>query len=237
VNDQAMIVRDDAKLLVAYTQSAVALRDAALAGSALVGKVSNADENAAAVAAQTELQRVRSLAEKARTACKAPVIDFGRRIDNAAKEFWKELEPELLRVATLIGDFQALEAMKLREAEKLRQAELNRIEKERAEALAKAKSHDEADAIQEHFAEKARLEAPAPEPVRAEGQIVRTDWEITVTNPFELAKYHPHCVKIEPRLSEIKQLLNEGITVKGITATKVTKSGVRVGPAPKVIDV
>ena len=80
------------------------------------------------------------------------------------------------------------------------------------------------------------IEAQPVEAIRQKGQVVKEDWEISVTNPYELAKFHPDCVKIEALLTPIKQALNEGRTVKGITAKKVTKSSVRIGQQ-KFIDV
>jgi hypothetical protein len=236
----ALISRDDSARKVAFTAEADRLKNEALEVAALVGKVANADDNAAAVAAQMKLAEIKSLAEKARKAVKEPVLEFGKLIDATAKKFIAEVEDELLRLTRLIGDFQALEAQKARAAEALRLKELAEIERQKQEALAAAKSHDQVDAIQAHYnevaAQTAAVAAP-PAPVRAEGQVVRTDWEIIVTNPYDLAKFHPGCVNITPRLAEIKMLLAEGVTVKGITATKVTKAGVRLGSAPKAIEV
>lgn len=239
MSEHALIQRNDASLTASYTAEAVALKDSALSLSGIIGKVSNADENQAAVSAQYEIHKVRTLAEKARKAAKEPVLEYGKRIDAAAKAFMAELDDEMLRISRLIGDFQALEQMKARAAEQLRSQELAKIEREKVEALAKVTSHEQADAIQAHFSEQVQQTATvAPvAPIRAEGQVVKTDWEIVVTNPYELAKFHPACVKIEPRLSEIKQLLNEGITIKGITATKVTKASVRLGGERKAIEV
>lgn len=238
MNTAALIRRDDANLLVSFTEEAIKLRDDALALSGVVGKVTNAEEQSTAVLAQTELQRILNLAEDARVACKAPVLEFGKKIDAAKKAFVADLDAEMLRVSTLVGDFQAVEQAKARAAENARLAELSRLEKEKAEALAKATSHEQIDAIQEHYSNKIAVEAAPPAaPARADGQVVKQDWDITVSNPYELAKYHPACVKIEPRLSEIKQLLNDGVTVKGIVATRVTKSGVRLGKQPAAIEV
>jgi len=170
---QALIQRNDAALTVTYTAEAIALRDAALGVSGVVGKVSNPEENAAAVTAQTEIQKVRSLAEKARKAAKEPVLEYGKRIDTAAKEFVAELDEEMLRVSTLIGDFQSLEQAKARAAEQARLTEIAQLEREKAEAIAAAKSHEAVDAIQAHYAEVAQQTA-APviaAPVRAEGQV------------------------------------------------------------------
>lgn len=230
MSEQTLIQRNDSALTVSFTSEAVALKDSALALSGVVGRVSNADENQAAVSAQCEIHKVRTLAEKARKSAKEPVLEYGKRIDAAAKAFMAELDEEMLRISKLIGDFQTLEQAKARAAEQLQVQELAKIEREKAEALSKVTSHEQADAIQAHFDEQAQQTAVvAPvAPIRAEGQVVKTDWEITITNPYELAKFHPACVKIEARLSEIKQLLNEGVTIKGITATKVTKASVRV---------
>ena len=163
---------------------------------------------------------------------------FKKRVWKTRDDFLAELNSEMTRVSTLIGDFQTLEQAKARAAEVLRQNELSRIEREKNEALAKATSHEAMDAVQAHYNEVAAQTAiAAPAPIRAEGQVVKTDWEITVTNPYDLAKFHPNCVKIEARLTEIKQLLNDGVAVTGITAKKVTKAGVRLAPERAAINV
>lgn len=227
MSDHALIVRDDSKLLVSYTKEAEAMRDDALAIAGAIGKVTNAEEQQIAVNAQAEIQRVRQLAEKARKAAKEPVLEFGRKIDSAAKDFVSELDAEMTRISQLVGSFQQLEQMKMRAAEQARQEELTRLERERAEALSKASSHEAADAINEHFCTKA-AQLPVAESHRAEGQIVRQDWEISVKDIWTLARAHPTCVKIEPRISEIKELLKLGVKVQGITAELITKAGVRV---------
>jgi len=240
MSDNALIIRDDASRAIAFTAEANRMKVSALEVSALVGRVTNADENADAVAAQMELQQIRSLTEKARVAAKAPVLEYGKHIDAAAKKFLTELDEENLRVSRLIGDFQALEAAKLRAAERLRQEELNKIEREKQEALSKATTHESLEAVHAHFNEVAAQSSaamPVAASARVEGQVVKTDWEITVTNPYDLAKFHPACVEIKPRLTEIKQLLNDGITIKGITAVKTTKASVRLGATPKAISV
>ncbi len=225
-----LIQRNDSALSVQFTAEAAAQKNTALELSGVIGKVTTPEENAAAVGAQMELQKMHNLIEKARKAAKEPVLEYGRKIDVAARDFAAEVDEELLRLSQLIGDFQALEQARLRAAEQARRDELLRIEQEKAAAIAMAQSHEQVEAIVEHFGNKAALEAagPAPQAARAEGQVVKTDWEITVTNPYELAKFHPGCVNITPRLSEIKQMLNDGVTLKGVTARKITKAGVRV---------
>lgn len=137
-------------------------------------------------------------------------------------------------------------------------ADARRLEEERQKALAAATTHEdleraqaEADRKQRELqaaqqVEAARIAAEAaarqqavkiPDaPVKADGQSVRTDWEITITDIHALYRAHPNAVKMEPRLSEIRQLLDMGVKVHGVRAEKVIKSGVRVGKE-RTIDV
>jgi len=289
VSDQALILRDDSRLTITFKPAALEMRDRALELAALVGKVTDAASQEAAVAAQKEINNTLKLIEKARQACKAPILDFGRAIDDSASRFVVELKAEELRVAVMVGDFQALERAKAAAAEQLRQAEARRAEEERRQAelaairaaeaekakleaaerevarlaaaasskreqeilaqqraeierqkaAAQAKSHDELDRIQaQHSDAMAALSAaPTYQPVKASGQRVREEWSITVTDIWLLARAHPGCVKIEPRLAEIKSLLDAGAKVAGVTATRETRSGVSAGRARLPIEV
>jgi hypothetical protein len=286
MSDQAVIIRDDARLAVSFSQEALALKERALEVGALIGRVTDAMEQNAAVAAQTELQKILALAEKARKAVKAPIIDYGRKIDAAAEKFTDELKAEMLRISRLVADYQQLEAARVRAAEQARLAEaakleaerraaelaafreaelqkqrldaeaaelarnqaeaknaedrarceVARLELERQQALAQAASHEQLDRINEQHAQ-AVADLPVAAPVRAEGQRVREEWAITVTDIWLLAKAHPVCVKIEPRLSEIKQLLDAGVKVAGVTAKREIKAGVTGGRLRPAIDV
>jgi hypothetical protein len=233
----SLIVRDDSKLTVSFTEEAQKLKTSALESGALVGRVTNATEQEAAVRAQADLQRILGLAEKARKACKEPVLEFGRKIDATANAFREDLLAEMTRISTLVGSYQQREQARIRAEEQARNEKLLEIEREKAKALAKAKTESEVDAVQEKFNNKAAAMAPAPvEAPRAEGQRIASDWEVTITDIHELYRFHPNCVKLEPRLAEIKGLLNHGGTVRGITAKPIVKAGVRLA-GPKVIDV
>jgi hypothetical protein len=121
-------------------------------------------------------------------------------------------------------------------AEQARKAEEMRMEIERQRALSEAKSHEELDKINDAHC-RAVAELPVETAVRAKGQRVTEDWDITVFNVWELARMHPNCVKIEARLTEIKALLNLGHKVAGVTATPKVTAGVRLGPERKAIEV
>jgi len=226
----ALMVRDDQSRTVSFTQSALEAREMALAESGLIGKVTSAAQQESAVAAQAKLQQLITEAEKARKAIKEPVLQFGQLIDGKAREFKEDISEELVRLARLIGDYQALEQAKARAAEALRQEQLSHIEMDKLKAAAQATSHEQLDAINQHYNDKAAILAPVAAPVRAAGQVVKPDWEIKVNDIWMLARAHPACVNIEPRISEIKSLLNAGVTIAGVTATRITKSSVRLKP-------
>jgi len=233
---QAIIIRNDSQMTVSYSAAAVALKESALASGALIGKVTNSTEQAEAVPAQVKLQGIISLAERARKACKKPVLAFGAKIDATHDEFVADLLAEMTRISSLVGSFQQLEQAKARAAEQARNMELTKLERERAEKIAQATSDEAIDAIQEHYNRLAET-IPVHEPVRAEGQRVTTDWEITVTDIHKLYRMHANCVELKPRLLEIKNLLKMGVTVAGVTAKPIVKAGVIIPKDKAAIEV
>jgi len=306
MNNSELIIADKPTLPVfQIAPAALQLRDAALAGAALIGKVENAAQNEAAVKSHVELKRIVSSFEKARKVLKEPLLEAGRQLDRCVAKEIADVEKEIGRIATLSASFQLAEQNRIREEQELQRRELERIDREKqaeiarvareaAEAerkireTAESKAREEREAAeklareatnkkQREAAELARIEAEKRaalakaeaeriaienaaksaaemqriqeaadaakmaegkpiESTRTFGQVVKTDWEITVTNPYELAKFHPDCVKIEPLLTPIKQALNMGIAVKGIRAEKKITSGVRLSTS-KPIDV
>jgi hypothetical protein len=228
----------DEAFRVEFNPDAIAKRTDALEKSALIGMVTCAEQQDAAVAAQTDLHTLRQIAEKQRKDLKQPHLDVNRKIDAASKEFCGPIDEELIRIAGLIGDFQQLEQARARAAVKLQQENLSHLEEDRAAELAQAKSHDDLDAINEKYAEKtALLSTPVTAPARATGQVVKSDWDIQVTDIWALVRAHPLCVKVEPRLNEIKNLLDAGLTVAGVTAKRIQKSSVRSKREQTAIDI
>lgn len=181
-----------------------------------------------------ELAKQRA-AEAARQAEERRIQEERRQAELAAL---RAAESERQRIAA-----QEAEVARLaREAKsKAEQAALERqrIELERQKALAEAKSHDDLDRInaQASNAQAALAEQPKYEPVRAQGQRVKEEWSVEVTDIWMLARAHPACVKIEPRLTEIKSLLDAGVKVAGVRAEKVVKAGVMAGRQLAAIEV
>jgi len=238
MSDQALILRDDRALSCNFTAQAFVLKNAALDLSATVGRVDTAEQNEAAVKAQIEIARVLKLAEEARAAAKAPILKFGKAIDGAHASFVEDLKSEERRLMELTGSYQQLEQAKARAAAKAEQDRLTTLEKEKAQAQAKATSHEELEAIADRFNDRIAAEAPKPvAPPKADGQVVKNDWDFEVTDIALLAKAHWNLVTVEPKRGDIKALLRQGIKVAGIRAWPVVKAGVRLAPERPAIEV
>lgn len=213
---------------------AVTLRESALEKSALIGKVDSPTKQQDAVDAQLALKSVLNLLEKHRKLAKEPLIEAGRKLDNFVKSQSEELEAEGLRIATAIGDYQEAERERIAAAERLQNQKMTALEQERDMKLTTAQTVEEADAIREEFSNRAsEIKEPIRE-VKAAGQVVNDDWEITVTDMYALVTNHFGCVKCEPKLSEIKKLLNRGAKLEGISAKPIVKSTVRARPVKEI---
>lgn len=232
---QELIRRTD--LAITFTSEAEALKTEAIESAAMVVQVDSPLSQEFAVDAQKQCRRVLKLVEDARKEVKAPVIAFGKAIDDSAKDFVATVAKEELRIATLVGNFQQAEIAKAKSAEAVRVAELNKIEQAREEALAKANTLEEREQIREEHSQltQAMQQVPAAAPVRVEGQRVEEVWDFEVVNAHLLANAHPLLVKIEPRRREVIELLKTGTTIQGIRAWKSTKASVRLDREPKAI--
>jgi multidrug efflux pump subunit AcrA (membrane-fusion protein) len=108
-----------------------------------------------------------------------------------------------------------------------------RIEDEAKAAVERAKAEQER--AQRLADERAAMDRQMHAPAVAQGQSVRTEWQLDIVDIWALARAHPACVTITPRLSEIKALLDAGAKVVGVSAKRVTIAGVRT--AGRTIDV
>lgn len=265
MNNLALIPANGVELTIAHfptyqlTPEAIAAKESALEQSALIGKVRTPDAKAEAVRAQQSLKAIESALEKARVKLKEPYLDKGREIDAMVNEQKVELQKEFGRISGLVGEFDQLERIRVADEQRRQQAEADRIERERQAELAKiqreaaeaaAKATNDAQRAQaaaqaakqaeavEQAASNAKLIINQPITISsAKGQRTTSDWQIEVLNPFELARCHPNCVDIKPRLTEIKAALNSGVNVAGIKAERVFKAGVALPRAKDAIEV
>lgn len=241
----AIALRDDSNRSVTIAQTWTAERDLAVESASLICRVSSEFENTMCLDAMTRLKTVIKQTEEARKECVEPVWNFKQEIDSKFKSFSSPAQLEYNRIAQLAADFAELERSRLlaqQNADRLRlDAEASEREKERQKALAGAKTEGAQDAVNAHFNQLAQ-ESPqnlpvTPAPVRAEGQRTTFEWQITVTDAHQLYRFHANCCKLIPILAEIKTLLDAGIEVKGVTAKKVAKVGVRLGAPKALLDI
>ncbi len=172
--------------------------------------------------------------------------DAARRLEEEKLETERKVEIQRTIDAQRIEqeklDQQAQEAAERLNAAKTakakEKAQADQIEIDRQKQLSLATSHGALDAINEHHAKQMADLPSVVAPVRATGQVVKDDWKIEVIGDgWLLAVSHRSCVKIEPRLTEIKELLRLGTEVKGIVATPITVAGVRAGKQQRALDV
>ena len=227
--------RDDTALSVSALELARQLSENALAMASLIGVVETPQQQERAVAVQVELKSYLDAVERSRKFVKQPVWDLGVKIDALANELSKDVKAEMVRVSVLVGEFQFAEAQRVRAVEAARLRDISEMELNRQIELSKAKTPEQAEVVQEKYnAQAAAL--PVASAARVEGQTVTPDWEVKVSDAWLLARSHPSCVDIVPRIGEIKALLKAGVKVQGIIATPITKAGVRV-PRHKAIEV
>ena len=159
-------------LIVATTQvlpkfqlnpEAVEAKELALVHSALIGKVTNAKENDAAVEAMKRLKSLSLGFERERKAHKEPLLEAGRQLDRTVAVEREEIDRELGRIENLVKDFVIAEQRRVREEQEAQQRELERIEREKQaelkriadeQAAAERKAREEREA-----AERAAREA------------------------------------------------------------------------------
>jgi hypothetical protein len=232
-----LIIRDDSALTISFTTEAETMRAEALESSALISKVESADDNKRAVAAQQKLLTLCRAVEKARKAVKEPVLNLGRTIDMRADSFIAEVKDEGMRLAKVINDFQEKERVRMVAEQQLQNAAISTLEREMNEKITCADTIEEQERIREEYAERQRMASSASTaPARAHAQIVKTEWEITVTDLHQLYRNHSHCVELKPRLSEIKALLDSGVTVHGVRAERKAKATVRSEKPQKALE-
>lgn len=128
------------------------------------------------------------------------------------------------------------EAKAARNAQEAAAAEARRVaaEKAAAEAAERAKEFAAAEAAQRAEA----IKPAAVAPVRAQGQTVRTEPEITRINDWVLAKARPDLVRrLEFDMLAIKECLKRGDKLPGVEWREKIISGVRGNTAQPAIDV
>lgn len=149
-----LFVRDGLEVIL--DPGAIARRAEVLGEADMINRCDNAAQQELAVEVQANLVRFSKDAEAARIEFKKPYWNACCRIDEEHGNFSSPVDVQIHRVSKLIGNFQALERSKARDAESARVKKLGEIERQRLEELAKVQSHDERDAVAEKHSDAAR---------------------------------------------------------------------------------
>lgn len=144
-----------------------------------------------------------------------------------------ELEQRKLNAEMADARRLAAAAKNAVDAEKARVLQME-IERERK--VSQAKSLEQMETIRANSQEEIAA-LPVATAARVKGQRVDEEWKITVTDVWALARAHPMCVNIEPRLTDIKMILNSGRSVAGVIAKREIKASVRAGTGRAAIEV
>lgn len=212
---EAMILAGNGYQLT-IAPEAMALRERALTKAAEVVSVTNPEESFVAGHRVREMAALRNIVERSRKMVKEPVLEVGRKIDQAAKDFIADVVVEETRIKALIEDHarKVAEERRIAEEAERRAAEEARAAREAAEAAREAaeKTGRIADVVLAREAERSRLEALAARREAADEthaakqpDEVRWTWDFEVTDLETVRRSDAALVRIEPNVSEIKR--------------------------------
>ena len=124
MSHEISLIKADQAFVPKFTLTVAAneQKEMALFKSALIGKVTNATENTAAVEAMKGLKSLSLTFERERKALKEPLLEAGRQLDRAVNLEREELERELGRVECLVKDFVLEEQRRVREEQEAQRA-------------------------------------------------------------------------------------------------------------------
>jgi hypothetical protein len=224
---------DLARVPVEMNVAALEVRDQLIASAQAVEAVYTDQQQRVAVDTCRDLKAAVKQVEDTRKLLKGPVMDLGKRIDTVAKDFVTPLDIEIFRLGRMITAYTVEQERKAQEAERARQAELARLERERAAAEAAmvfADTENEASnlaaqADQAGAMVMAVLTAamPAP-PVKVAGtrhcDVPRYD----VTDVLALVQARPDLCDIAPSKSRIAEAIKGGMTAcPGLANIRIEK--------------
>lgn len=177
-----------------------------------------------------QLEQSKARAEEQRRKLEAELLEKQRLEE--LRRLAEEQEAGRRKIAEAEAE-QRRKAQEAKTAAARAEAEALQKQIDEQKAKAEAQSHEQLDAITERYAvEHQQLQsAPTYQPAKASGQSAKADWDVTVTDIHLLYRHHPNCVKLEPLIGEIKNLLKGGTTPKGVSAKPIVKSIVRTAQA------
>jgi hypothetical protein len=205
---------------IEISPDALARREEIVSAAAAIVQVTDNEESSIAARHVRNLAAIRIETEKCRKAIKEPVLAVGKKIDQVAKDFLKEVDAEEARLRKCI-ESHATEQARIKaekEAEERRIAEEARAAREAAEAAAAAASESgkisDVIAAKQAEAERQKLLAARMDAAEetnsariAHGVRFAIDFEVIDARTF--ATVNPDLVDITPRRAETLAWLKE----------------------------
>jgi hypothetical protein len=253
----ALALRNVGSVEIAIDPKAVAARDEAIENAHLVVTIRTHNQAVAGADALRGLRAITKAVESSRTTAKAPVLELGRRIDAAAKEFNASAEAEIARITAMLtaheteqrriaaeAQLKRFEEERRRLAEEAaRMAEIARQqqeaaraeraavnERERAAAEARQVAAEQAAAVERAAAAERQANLPVvAERPKVAGTVVREEWNFEVTDLRAFAQAHPDLVEITVKRAAVLQKIRGG--VRQLAHARIyeeTKVGVRI---------
>lgn len=219
---------------VTVNMEAEAKKIEAIAASKMITEVADSFDNECAVEAVRDIKALMAEIEACRKTVKAPVLQLGKSIDKAARDFCGALITEQARVQKLITGYADEQRRIAFEAEKKRRAEQERLERERQAAAEKLKQAETPEAVKEARATveqavkaEADVKAISTAPEKVSGLVVRKVKDFKIVDIDALHKARPDLVHIMPKRSEILEAIKTADSIPGLEIFEETKTSIR----------
>lgn len=199
-------------------------RTEALLASGNVKAIASVADLDAAAAALTKIKSLTKAIEDSRKEVKAPVLEVGRRIDAAAKEYTEPLETEGKRLSILVGSYQEAARKKAeREREEAARAQAEALAKMQEQQAAAIAAGDEAaaDAARAEAADAiaaAQLSVIKAEGPKLEGITTRSAWKCEVVDVQLLFAARPELCVITANNAALRAVIKAsgGAPIPGV---------------------
>jgi hypothetical protein len=172
-----------------------------------------------------EVERLAREQREREEAAQRQAQEAQRLVEAAAAEARRLFAEATNKADREAAEIARAEAQRLTESARLAAAQAEesaRVDRERIAAAVEV-VNDQAGAA-------AYLSSRPIERTIPKGQSGQRDWEVEVTNPYELAKQRPDLVEIKPLIGKIKAALRDldpGMTLPGVRATETVCTTVR----------
>lgn len=232
--NEALQLLNFADAQVSIDESAKHRREDALLKAQDVQAVADEFDNEIAVDAVRSIKQIVADVEKCRKTVKAPVLQLGKSIDEAAKGFVASLNAEAGRVNRLISGYADEQRKIAMEAERKRQEQARIVEQEKIEAarkLEEAATQKERAKAREQVEEKVKQQADLSLPVKTEakpsGLTVRRVKTYEVVDIRALLAARPDLVVLSPNHRSITEAIKSTDSIPGLKISEETKTSVR----------